>query len=150
MTPAAVWKIARASLDEVLLARGFKRLKPSPPAWTKKDGKRACTVWLKSRASGSTAGEGGAFTGALQYAKKPEPGIEWMDGDFESRRLYELFSPAEKKQAHALFAAVVAKRTRNTTEKITAGDIWCVFLDEDDVKAWCALLGGALARKLDR
>ncbi len=26
MTPAAVWKIVRASLDEVLLSRGFKRL----------------------------------------------------------------------------------------------------------------------------
>ncbi|MDX2088989.1 MAG: hypothetical protein SFX73_14125 [Kofleriaceae bacterium] len=66
-----------------------------------------------------------------------------------SNRLDELLSPAAKAQATALWAQVVALRAKNAEETLIASDIWCVFLDENDAKAWCQLYGTTLARKLD-
>lgn len=150
MKPAALWKLVRAEYGELLEARGFTRLKPSPPAWTKKLGRQACTVWFKSRSVGWFPGEGGAFTGSLQLANKPMPGVDWSSGSFFGARLDAFFSPAEKKRAMALWAEIVARRTENSDQKLVKSDIWCVYIDENDVKAWCQLCGGALLRRLDK
>jgi hypothetical protein len=150
MKPAALWKLIRAEYDELLEERGFTRLKPTPPAWTKKVGKQACTVWFKSRSVGWIPGEGGGFTGSLQLASKPMPGIDWAPGTFTSDSLADLLTPAEKKKALALFAQVVARRTSNANEKPVPSGFFSMYLDESDVKAWCQLYGGALVRKLDK
>lgn len=109
----------------------------------------------------------------MQSAPKPYPGIEWVSGDFASKRLWSVLDDAGRRTAIDIHNSILTKFSAPTKdhwiytmqfgivnstladlEPLTQippadNDFWFRYLDSDDVAKWAAFFADSLPQMAD-
>jgi hypothetical protein len=153
----------------------LKRVKSSPPAFTRRAGERHLSLWVQQSSRGYDSMLGGVFTVNLQLGTSQGIGTHAVAGSdaLVTERAPSTWGEATAKRALELHNRVVRKRKRPpagvphflanimSAERIeqtyyrplealnVRADYWMPFLDAEDGAAWGELLAETLTQSFE-
>lgn len=167
------YKPIREGLKPALKSLAFSRVKSSPPSYSRPGGNGHICLWFKVSSAGWDYALGGKLTGALQSATEPLPGIEWIDGDFASKRIWRLLDDVGRRAAIEVHNSIITSFSPPPAdhwiytmqqEIVDSGladleplteipsadhDFWFRYLNTDHVAQWTTFFGDTLSQIID-